>query len=166
MPCAVRTTLLLVYLSCRRPDCALCNAREAPQIQLGRACCSGGCSLSARACLQAGAERLAGNVLLRDTVLEDLRAGRQVQPPVTAHQRAVSCPPWVVPVILVPACWILPPTSVFGTSRRPAALGSTGGVRGCFAPRPARFAVPYSFLRDNVKEQSRGAGLRLLGARS
>lgn len=34
----------------------ICNAGEAPQIQLSTVCCSGGCSLSACTCLQTGAE--------------------------------------------------------------------------------------------------------------
>lgn len=72
-------------------------------------------------------------------------------------------PSRVVSVILVPVCWVLPPTSFFGMSRRPAALGSTGGMRGCFALHPARFATLYSFPRENDKEQSRDAGLGLFG---
>lgn len=141
----------------------ICNAGEAPQIQLSTVCCSGDVpSLPAPACRQEQ-KRLADNVLLRSIVLEDLCAGRQVQPPVTAHQRAASCLPRVVSVILVPVCWVLPPTSFFGMSRRPAALGSTGGMRGCFALHPARFATLYSFPRENDKEQSRDAGLWLFG---
>lgn len=51
----------------------------------------GSFALSARTCLQMQAEEgLTGNVPLQNIVFENLHAGGQVQPPVTACQKAFS----------------------------------------------------------------------------